>query len=67
LVLFNNMGVIGLDLRRCCLSGMPRTPGWPRKTSGQNTNGTKVADTVDAFLAGITDTVAEPALAAQTV
>ena len=25
-----NWGVNGLDLSSCCVSGMPRMPGWPR-------------------------------------
>ena len=38
------MGVIGLDLSRHRLSGMPRTPGWPRKISGQKLNANANAD-----------------------
>ena len=66
---FQNMGVIGFDLSCSRISGMPRTPGGPRKSSGQKSNANESAfNTADELLA-LQDAQApyEPALAVQTV
>jgi len=49
------MGVIGFDLSCSRISGMPRTPGGPRKSSGQKPNANNSYDVVaeaEAILAG---------------